>query len=77
MFLFYIKNNSFLFQVGQNTGITMERTVTLQYPGCIDEGRIMHELLHTLGNDLILLFIGKSHSEYGDLLEIPFYTETC
>ena len=27
----------------------MNRTVNLQYPGCIDDGRIMHELLHTLG----------------------------
>ncbi|UJR32473.1 hypothetical protein I4U23_019935 [Adineta vaga] len=35
--------------VGRNTGITLNRTVTLQYPGCIDEGRIMHELLHVLG----------------------------
>jgi hypothetical protein len=35
--------------VGQNTGVTMERTVSLQYPGCLDHGRIMHELSHTLG----------------------------
>ncbi|UJR07027.1 hypothetical protein I4U23_011315 [Adineta vaga] len=35
--------------VGQNTGVNMVRTVTLQHPGCIDEGRIMHELLHALG----------------------------
>ena len=27
----------------------MERTVSLQDPGCIDDGRIMHEFLHTLG----------------------------
>jgi len=27
----------------------MERTVTLQKPGCIYEGTIMHELLHALG----------------------------
>jgi hypothetical protein len=62
----YLNNISFfiLFKVGQNTGIEMERTVSLQYPGCIDEGRIMHELLHTLGyhsnfklNKYILYFI--------------------
>ncbi|UJR18159.1 hypothetical protein I4U23_005059 [Adineta vaga] len=35
--------------VGQNTGVNMIRYVSLQHPGCIDEGRIMHELLHTLG----------------------------
>ncbi|CAF4174467.1 unnamed protein product, partial [Rotaria sordida] len=35
--------------VGRYTGYTMNRTVNLQYPGCIDDGRIMHELLHTLG----------------------------
>ncbi|CAF3379468.1 unnamed protein product, partial [Rotaria sp. Silwood2] len=35
--------------VGQNTDIVMERTVTLEYPGCFDDGRTMHELLHTLG----------------------------
>ncbi|CAF1522299.1 unnamed protein product, partial [Adineta ricciae] len=35
--------------VGQNAGVTMQRTVTLQHPGCVDEGRIMHELLHALG----------------------------
>jgi predicted SprT family Zn-dependent metalloprotease len=27
----------------------MNRTVTLEYPGCFVEGIIMHELLHTLG----------------------------
>ena len=27
----------------------MERTVTLQHPGCIYEGTIMHELIHALG----------------------------
>ncbi|CAF1522331.1 unnamed protein product, partial [Rotaria sordida] len=32
--------------VGRYTGYTMNRTVNLQYPGCIDDGRIMHELLH-------------------------------
>lgn len=37
------------FQVGQNTGVTMIRTVTLQHPGCLYEAIIMHELLHTLG----------------------------
>jgi hypothetical protein len=32
-----------------------ERTVSLQYPGCIDNGRIMHELLHALGNYSIII----------------------
>lgn len=27
----------------------MERTVTLQKPGCFDDGRTMHELMHSLG----------------------------
>jgi len=35
--------------VGQNPGMVGERTVSLQYPGCVDNGRIMHELLHALG----------------------------
>jgi hypothetical protein len=35
--------------IGQNPGMMGERTVSLQHPGCIDHGRIMHELLHTLG----------------------------
>ncbi|CAF3993037.1 unnamed protein product [Rotaria sp. Silwood1] len=35
--------------IGQNTGITMERTVSLNYPGCFDDGRMMHEFIHTLG----------------------------
>ncbi|UJR11875.1 hypothetical protein I4U23_016054 [Adineta vaga] len=35
--------------IGQNTGESMTRTVTLQHPGCIDDGRVMHELLHALG----------------------------
>ncbi|CAF3982505.1 unnamed protein product [Rotaria sordida] len=35
--------------VGQNTEFTMERTVTLNYPGCFDDGRTMHEFIHTLG----------------------------
>ena len=41
-----------IFQVGQNTGIVMNRTVSLQTPGCIYSGIIMHELLHTLGRIL-------------------------
>ncbi|CAF1581378.1 unnamed protein product [Rotaria magnacalcarata] len=32
-----------------NAGVFINGTVTLQYPGCIDVGRIMHELFHTLG----------------------------
>ena len=35
--------------VGQNTGISMVREVSLQHPGCLYEAIIMHELLHTLG----------------------------
>ncbi|CAF3444838.1 unnamed protein product [Rotaria socialis] len=35
--------------IGQNTGVTMNRTVTLNYPGCFVQAIIMHELLHTLG----------------------------
>ncbi|CAF4757019.1 unnamed protein product [Rotaria sp. Silwood1] len=34
--------------VGQNTEMTGERTVSLSYPGCFDDGRTMHELIHTL-----------------------------
>jgi hypothetical protein len=37
-----------LSKVGQNTGIDTERTVSLQDPGCLIEGIIMHELLHIL-----------------------------
>ena len=33
----------------------MTRTVTLQYPGCLSEGIIMHELLHALGEYVALL----------------------
>jgi hypothetical protein len=40
---------SIILQVGQNTGVTMERTVTLQAPGCFTQGVVMHEFLHTLG----------------------------
>ncbi|CAF1308720.1 unnamed protein product [Adineta ricciae] len=35
--------------VGQNPGVTMNRTVTLQSPGCLSDGVVLHELLHTLG----------------------------
>ncbi|CAF0898574.1 unnamed protein product [Adineta steineri] len=34
--------------VGRYTGYTLNRTVTLQHPGCIYNGTIMHELIHTL-----------------------------
>lgn len=40
--------------VGQMTGEGVNHTVTLEYPGCLDDARIMHELLHTLGNLLIV-----------------------
>jgi hypothetical protein len=33
----------------------MNRTVALEYPGCFDDGRTMHELLHTLGNNIFVL----------------------
>jgi hypothetical protein len=39
--------------VGQMTGEGINHTVTIEYPGCFDDGRIMHELLHTLGNLLL------------------------
>lgn len=32
----------------------MKRIVTLQNPGCIYEGIIMHELLHTLGYFILI-----------------------
>jgi hypothetical protein len=35
--------------VGQSGFMTGDRTVSLQHPGCITQGIIMHELLHTLG----------------------------
>jgi hypothetical protein len=35
--------------VGQNTGIDMERTVTLSTPQCLSQGMVIHELLHVLG----------------------------
>ncbi|CAF4175165.1 unnamed protein product, partial [Adineta steineri] len=35
--------------VGRYTGYTLNRTVSLQNPGCIYNGTIMHELIHTLG----------------------------
>ncbi|CAF2710385.1 unnamed protein product [Rotaria sp. Silwood2] len=35
--------------VGQNPGIVLNRTVTLQSSGCLGVGTIMHELLHALG----------------------------
>jgi len=35
--------------------MSRERTVTLQHPGCIVDGIIMHELLHTLGNYSIII----------------------
>ncbi len=37
----------------------MNRTVNLQYPGCIDQARIMHELLHTLGKLFFILLETK------------------
>ena len=39
----------FNFKVGQNTGLTMNRVVNLRNPGCLYEGIVMHEFLHTLG----------------------------
>ena len=33
-------------------GENINHTVTINYPGCFDDGHIMHELLHTLGNYL-------------------------
>ena len=49
------------FKVGRYTGFTFDRVVTLQNPGCLDTGTIMHELMHVLGNTirffLFLLFV--------------------
>ncbi len=42
-------------KVGQNTGVDMERTLTLEYPACFNEGIVLHELLHVLGNYLFIL----------------------
>jgi hypothetical protein len=30
-------------------GLDIDHIVSINYPGCFDNGRIMHELLHTLG----------------------------
>lgn len=35
--------------VGQNAGLNMNRTVSLQSTGCLYDGTVMHEFLHTLG----------------------------
>ncbi|CAF3759357.1 unnamed protein product, partial [Rotaria sordida] len=35
--------------VGQNPGVVLNRTVTLQSSGCLTAGVIIHEFLHTLG----------------------------
>ena len=45
-----------LFQVGQNAGYVINRTVVLQDPDCISEGHIYHELLHALGIYPIISF---------------------
>ena len=45
-----------LFKVGQNRGLNFTRYVTLQHPGCISEGTIMHELLHALGIVILYFF---------------------
>jgi hypothetical protein len=42
--------NHVLCQVGTGISGTPVNTVTLQHPGCVYEGIIMHELIHTLGN---------------------------
>ena len=54
--LFFIFNTKqlFLFKIGQNPNMNGERTVSLQAFGCLDHGRITHELLHTLGNYSII-----------------------
>ncbi|CAF1199716.1 unnamed protein product [Rotaria sordida] len=43
--------------VGRYTGVTFDRIVTLQNPGCLDTATIMHELMHVLGNTIRLFFI--------------------
>ena len=52
-----------MFQIGQYTGVVMNRTVSLQTPGCIYNGIIMHELMHTLGK-IFLFFENSSTSVY-------------
>jgi hypothetical protein len=36
------------------TGEGINHTVSIAYPGCFHDAIIMHELLHTLGNLLIV-----------------------
>ncbi|CAF4127007.1 unnamed protein product, partial [Adineta steineri] len=71
--------------VGQNTGVTMARTVTLQHPGCIGEAHIMHELLHALGfyheqsrpdrDDYVR--INYANIQYGMINNFDKYTNTA
>ena len=48
--------------MGQNTGLSFDRIVTLQHPGCLSEAIIMHELLHTLGSNELNVLL---NSEFG------------
>ena len=43
-FIFALEILYLFFKLGQSTG-----NVTLQSPGCFDDGRTFHELLHALG----------------------------
>ncbi|CAF1506091.1 unnamed protein product [Didymodactylos carnosus] len=49
--------------VGRPTSTSFNHLVTLQDPGCIDDGRVMHELLHTL--EFLFLFekLGFLHEQ--------------
>jgi hypothetical protein len=38
--------------VGRTFAENGDHKVFIEYPGCFDDARIMHELLHTLGNRL-------------------------
>ena len=56
LFFVHIRILSFI-KIGRYTGYTLNRTVTLEIPSCIDAGVIEHELIHALGQISYLLFV--------------------
>ncbi|CAF1305361.1 unnamed protein product [Rotaria sp. Silwood1] len=48
-YIIFYNGNGCSSYVGQNPGMNLNRTVTLQVSGCLGVGTIMHELLHALG----------------------------